>query len=197
MATRGPEKQFDRAEALDKAMQVFWRRGYEATGVSELLDGMGIGRQSMYDTFGSKYELFLEALREYGRRELTRMIGVLQAPGSPLANIRGLLEMQELEQKKHPGSGCLMGNTMAELGGRDEDVAAIVRSGLEIIRGALRDTLVRARDAGEIDEDADVEGLANLIVTAVQGTALLTKVHQDQEFSRLALRGLRAVLSGT
>lgn len=176
-------------------MEVFWSRGFEATGVSELLRAMGIGRQSMYDTFGNKHDLFLETLREYGRRELTTMIGILEAPGSPMANIQKLLDMQESRQKHNPLYGCLMGNTMAELGGRDREVAEIARYGLDIIRGALRDTLVRARDAGEIGEGADVEGLANLVVTAVQGTALLTKVNQDQEFSRIALRGLRAALA--
>ena len=62
--TRGPDKQFDPEEALGKAMELFWAKGYASTGLAELLEVMGIGRKSMYDTFGNKRQLYLKA---YGR----------------------------------------------------------------------------------------------------------------------------------
>ena len=61
--SRGPDKQFDPHEALEKAMQLFWTKGYSATGVAELQEQMGIGRKSLYDTFGNKRQLFIKALR--------------------------------------------------------------------------------------------------------------------------------------
>jgi TetR/AcrR family transcriptional repressor of nem operon len=63
--SRGSEKQFDPDIALAKAMEVFWARGYEAASLSKLLELMGIGKKSLYDTFGNKRSLFLKALDHY------------------------------------------------------------------------------------------------------------------------------------
>ncbi len=62
---RGPEKQFDPEEALKKAMKLFWAQGYAATGMAELQSAMGIGRKSLYDTFGNKRQLFIKTLQLY------------------------------------------------------------------------------------------------------------------------------------
>ncbi len=69
--TRGPQKQFDTEVALTKAMEVFWEHGYEATSLSALLKNMGIGKKSLYDTFGNKRSLFLKALEYYARINIT------------------------------------------------------------------------------------------------------------------------------
>ncbi|NKB88206.1 MAG: TetR family transcriptional regulator [Acidobacteria bacterium] len=194
MTPRGPDKQFDRERALEAALELFWRKGYEATGVSDLLEAMGIGRQSMYDTFGNKRELFLTALREYGLRRIAYVREVLRAPGSPMANLERLLHEMENDEE-HCDCGCLVGNTIAELGGRDDEVAAMARAGVATIRGAVLEALQRARELGELRSDTDVEALASLVISTVQGTALLLKAERDLEFGHAAIRGLRAALA--
>ena len=79
--TRGPDKQFDREAVLERAMEAFWAGGCEATGVSDLLKTMGIGRQSLYDTFGDKRSLFLETLRHYFRTRVEPAMAGLRAEG--------------------------------------------------------------------------------------------------------------------
>jgi len=175
-------------------MDLFWTKGYEATGVTELLTTMGIGRQSMYDTFGNKRDLFLEALRVYGQQRVTEAVATLQGPGSPLGNIMRALDMAERMLGEHGAEGCLMGNTIAELGGRDGEVADVARHGMGLIRGAIHDALQRAREAGEVSLEADIEALADLVITTVQGSLLLSKVNEDLTMSRSALRGLRSAL---
>ena len=64
-------KEFDRDAALDRAMHVFWKKGYEATSLPDLLQAMGIARQSLYDTFGEKHALFMAALERYTQLILT------------------------------------------------------------------------------------------------------------------------------
>ena len=86
--TRGPSKQFDTEVALEQAMKVFWAYGYEATSLSELLKRMGIGKKSLYDTFGNKQSLFLKALEHYAHTNIRDLRTRLEAEGSPLGNLK-------------------------------------------------------------------------------------------------------------
>jgi TetR/AcrR family transcriptional repressor of nem operon len=88
----GRPREFERDEALDKAMDLFWSQGYEATRVAQLCAHMGVGRQSLYNTFGDKESLFTEALTRYKQLRLEPMITGLRGPGSGLENVRRLLE---------------------------------------------------------------------------------------------------------
>ncbi|NEO92378.1 MAG: TetR/AcrR family transcriptional regulator, partial [Moorea sp. SIO3G5] len=87
----GRKLEFDREEALEKAMDLFWSKGYNATGLNDLLKHMGIQRQSLYNTFGSKHALFLEAVQNYGQTVVCCIEQRLNEPGSPLENIRNLI----------------------------------------------------------------------------------------------------------
>ena len=96
----GPQKQFDRDEVLERATQLFWERGYEATGMTHLLEHVGIGRQSLYDTFGGKRALFLECLSHYFRGRMGPVMAQLRGPGSPLDNMRQVFKMFEKMKKE-------------------------------------------------------------------------------------------------
>src|ERR671916_2831660 len=109
-------KEFDRDEALQRAMEVFWSRGYEAASVGELVKHMGINRQSLYDTFGDKHSLYLQALDRYREVEGQKMYGVLERPGSVKRALRELFEgVVENALGESGRRGCLVGNAMSEL----------------------------------------------------------------------------------
>ena len=76
-------REFDSDQALEKAMQVFWTKGYEATSLSDLLSAMGISKSSFYATFGSKHELFLATLDRYGETHGAQLIALLKSNESP------------------------------------------------------------------------------------------------------------------
>ena len=192
--TRGPDKQFDREQALDKAMEVFWAQGYKATGVTELLQQMGIGRQSMYDTFGNKRSLFQEALRRYADEYAGRMIAILEAPGSPMGNIDNVFDFWEEMLRERGACGCLMGNTAAELGPHDPEMAAALRSVFERLEQAFANTFRRAQAEGELAADLDADALASLLVVTGQGTALVSKLYGDPGLARSVLSGFRSLL---
>src|SRR5260370_35780377 len=84
-------REFDREAAVERAMSVFWRKGYAATSTDDLLRAMHIGRQSMYDTFGDKYRLYLEALERYQRESVAENIRRLRSAASPLAGIEAFV----------------------------------------------------------------------------------------------------------
>ena len=193
----GRHREFDRAEALDRAMHVFWDQGYEATGLTVLLDRMGIGRQSLYDTFGSKRALFEEALDLYGKTVLGAMIERLNAPGSPLANISAVLDMIEGNATTRAGVGCFLANSVAEFGcGEPEMTAALLRR-VKAVESAFRRALKRAQDAGEMDGAADLRSLARSLTTTIFGCSLMIRVGAGRGYIQDTLRAARMMLANT
>lgn len=174
--TRGPEKQFDIDVALGKAVEVFWRHGYEATSLSELLENMGIGKKSLYDTFGNKKSLFLKALEHYAHTTIQDMCDRLSADGSPLANLKQLLRNWQEMHSQRGSCGCMLGTNIADFNTDDEAIALIMRAYLRQMEDAFAATLVRAQAAEEISPDADPRKLARLLLCMTQGMALLGRV---------------------
>jgi AcrR family transcriptional regulator len=83
-------REFDRDEVLERAMSVFWSKGFAATSTSDLVEAMQIGRQSMYDSFGDKRALYLEALAQYQQQSVTAHIGRLRSGKTALAGIEAM-----------------------------------------------------------------------------------------------------------
>src|SRR3954464_11387329 len=104
-------KEFDREEALNRAMEVFWSRGYEAASVGELVKRMGINRQSLYDTFGDKHSLYLQALDRYREVEGAKLFELLERPGPVKRALRHLFRsVVERSLDDEERRGCFMGN---------------------------------------------------------------------------------------
>lgn len=177
--TRGPAKQFDTNLALEQAMKVFWAHGYEAASLTELIQEMGIGKKSLYDTFGNKQSLFLKALEYYANTTLRDIRDRLRADGSPLHNLKQLLrDWQEMHGQ--PGScGCMLGTNIADFNTNDEAIAKIMRFYLQQVEDVFAATLIRAQAAREISPEAMPHNLARLLLCMTQGVALLGRVMDD------------------
>jgi TetR/AcrR family transcriptional repressor of nem operon len=183
----GPDKRFDRDEVLEKAMNVFWERGYEATGISQLLERTGIGRQSLYDTFGDKRSLFIETLNHYFRTRVGPLLAQLRAPGSPRENLLQAFRMAEKTISQADFHGCMIGNTTAELTERDPEVKVLVKGYLDAMEDAFTELLRRGQKAGEFPDDIDPRDLARVFVHTLQGLTLLHKVLRDPGTARVVL----------
>ena len=191
----GPAPQFDRQEVLRKAMELFWEQGYEETGMTQLLEHVGIGRQSLYNTFGGKHDLFLEALEAYDHGFLQTMVEVLEAPGSPLGNLRRVFGLWESMVSSGEFRGCLYASASASLGRHDREVAKVLENSYKRIEGAFARTLERAKEQGELRPEIDAEDLARLLVNTGQGLAVLSSV-RGVEHARGVLRSVDALLEG-
>ncbi len=189
----GPAPQFDRQEVLRKAMELFWDRGYEATGMAELVEHVGIGRQSLYNTFGDKHSLFLEALEAYDQGFVQNMIDVLQAPGSPIGNVRNICRMWVQFASDENFKGCLMASASASLGRSDERVAKRLEGSYERLERAFHQVFERARKAGELEPATSTRDLARLFVNTGQGLAVLAPV-KEPRFTKSVVRSLLALL---
>src|SRR6266852_2659468 len=120
-------KEFERDVVLDRAMQVFWSRGYEATSIQHLVGRMGIQRGSLYDTFGDKRRLFFAAVDRYDQVVTAKLLAALEEPASGKDAIRKFFRLK-LKLSVEPGRprGCLVTNSAAELASRDRSPATRV-----------------------------------------------------------------------
>ena len=187
-------KEFEPLEALDAAMELFWRKGYEAASMRELLDAMGIGRGSFYDTFGDKHALFLAALDRFQEVRTSWVEEVLV--GSGLEGVRevfgrtvdGLVEFE-------PRRGCLLANAAVELAPHDPEVAARISGYVHRAEAAFEDVLARAREDGELSADSDPKALARFLVNTLHGLRVLARAGSDREtledIVHVALEALR------
>ncbi len=175
-------------------MLLFWERGYEATGVSQILEHLGIGRQSLYDTFGDKRSLYLECLSHYFSTRVGPMLAQLRAPGSGLENIRSFFKMIEEIAETGESDGCLIGNCTAEMVKRDPEIGDRMAGYFKAMEDAFNDALERAKKEGEISADASPRDLAKAFVIMLQGIALISKVVPDPEFSKSVLKSASAIL---
>jgi TetR/AcrR family transcriptional regulator, transcriptional repressor for nem operon len=175
-------KEFDRDEVLHKAMEVFWSRGYEAASIEDLVKHMGIKRQSLYDTFGDKHALYLQALDRYREVESRKVFELLERPGSVKQNLRQLFEgVVEGSLCDGQRRGCFMGNAMSELAGRCQETAARTCSNMAAAEEAFYRALLRGRKDGEIKGVREPRAIARFLYSSLQGLALMAKATQDRK----------------
>ena len=182
---RGPDKQFDPEAALDKAMALFWAKGYAATGLSELLAAMGIGRKSLYDTFGNKRALYLKVLQRYSETVAGGLYRRLNDPDRPaLENLRAVLRALADEHAAAMSPGCLFGVSMAQFRTDDAEMAGVLRDHMARVERAYHKALSRAQAEGDLKPTTDVRNLARLFMSAHQGLSLIGRVTETPEVPR-------------
>ncbi|MFI5712529.1 TetR/AcrR family transcriptional regulator [Kribbella sp. NPDC051620] len=176
MAMGRPMK-FEAGEALDKAVEVFWQRGFAATTPQTLADELGIGRGSLYNTFKSKHHLFDLALRRYSATRVAALAEGLDGPGPLLPRLREA--MRTLAGIGDHRYGCLIVNSVAELGSTDEGVADVAKDLFIQIEHTFRAALERARATGELTSERSPADSASALLAAVIGTSVLAKSGAD------------------
>jgi TetR/AcrR family transcriptional repressor of nem operon len=168
-------KEFDREAALVKAMQVFWTQGYAATTTDDLRIAMGIGRQSLYDTFGDKRTLFLEAFIHYNEISGAAFAEACIRPTSAVAGIRAMLMQVADQTPQDRARGCLFVNTVAELADRDPEVGAIVKTVTESGVGRFAAAVQRAKDSKEVAASVDPKTAGRYLFSSLSGLRLAGK----------------------
>ena len=165
-------REFDSEEVLERATRLFWEKGYAATSTDELLQAMGIGRQSLYNAFGDKHGLYLEVIRRYGQQSLAQHITNLNRPRSPRAGLEalllGLLAPSEGERRL----GCLGVNSVCEFGDSDAALGEIRASGGQVLRRAVLERVQQALAAGELSSQLEAGETADFVLMTMQGIQL-------------------------
>jgi TetR/AcrR family transcriptional regulator, transcriptional repressor for nem operon len=167
-------REFDRELALERAKGVFWAKGYAPTSTEDLLAAMGIGRQSLYNAFGDKRALYLEALERYQRATASGHLQRLKAPASPLAGVKALLLGLIAEDDGQRALGCMGVGAVAEFG--SDPVLAELRARIgPVLSSCLVERLREGQAQGEIDPAMDVEDAARFIQMTMTGLQLAAR----------------------
>lgn len=179
------EKNFDRDEVLDKAMQAFWSRGYEATSIQDLVDCTGINRGSLYATYGDKRALFLATLRTYDEKMRRKLLSDLEAQYAPRDAIRHLF-LAFLSQTSERGAnrGCFLTNTALELAAHDSEVRRIVARAQAQIEAFFARMIRKGKQRGEVSPDVrTLESARGLLATMI-GFVVLARSRPEQGLLR-------------
>ncbi|SEG89697.1 transcriptional regulator, TetR family [Thermomonospora echinospora] len=185
-------KEFDPDAVLQKALELFWERGYEATSMADLVERLGIARASIYGTFGGKHALYLKALERY--LEQSDVIERLSQPGPVLPAVRALFDAyvaECLDDRR----GCMVVNTAVELAPRDPVMARRVTASWDGLEAALTSALIRARAQGELGAGKDPRALARLLLVLLQGIRVLGRADPDPARLRDAVDQAMATLN--
>jgi TetR/AcrR family transcriptional repressor of nem operon len=169
-------KSFDEEAVLDQAVQLFWERGYEGTSLADLETHLGLGRQSLYNSFGDKHALFLKALDRYRREVGDSALAQLNSPDAGLDAIRAFFQWS-VESLTSPSlrRGCLVTNTISERASQDPDALLRCNHARDALERAFRRALVHAKERGELPQGFDVEATATLLVIQNYGLTVLAK----------------------
>ena len=193
----GRPRAFDEDQALDGAIDVFWRLGYEGASLAELTQAMGINKPSLYAVFGSKEKLFVRSLERYGLTYREHLDAVL-AKSTTYEVIESYLRSIAESATRGSVPGCLSiqgGLSCAPNNAHIPQLLAEYRQGLE---DTVADALAKTEDASRCAHDIDTAALAGYVVTMGQGLAVHAAAGAEQSkldaIVDVALAGLTNLL---
>lgn len=178
-------KEFDQDLALNNAIRLFSQKGFAATSTEDLMLAMGIGRQSMYDTFGDKKSLFLKAMERYSQNSCELIGNELAKPGPPLVVLRKALIAFAERKDMSSSEGCMGLNALSEFGRSDTEINAATHEAATRLRKQILRLLREAAKSGELKKQ-QISSAADFVEATFAGIRYAAKSGRD----RKALRSL-------
>lgn len=176
-------KDFDEQAVLQKAICLFWNKGYNGTSMQDLVEGLGISRSSLYDTFGDKHQLYLKALDAYQLQygsQLCKLTGESASAKDAIRQILDLVITDLLadEQRK----GCFVVNAGIELASHDQDVNKMICQTEQQLEQAFAKVIRSGQEKGEIDKSKDAQALARFLNNTVKGMQVSVKATTEHNY---------------
>lgn len=176
----GRNKEFDTTLVLHKAMEVFGHYGYEGTSLKHLLDGLGIARQSLYDTYGTKRDLFISALKHYVTAKSDSVISYLANSDSVKQGITGVFhEGASILKDENRRKECFIIYSAFDRIPHDTEIAEFITMDLKRLERVFHETLVRGQSQGEISHRHELRALACYLNYARHSMTQLAKITSD------------------
>jgi TetR/AcrR family transcriptional repressor of nem operon len=174
-------REFNRDEVLERAMQVFWSKGYAATSMRDLTEAMGLSKSSLYDTFGSKHDLFLESIDFY-RDNVTIQVRSVAELEKPAMQVIAAVLGRAVDRILEPNGrrGCFLNNCAVEIGPIDDKAAERLRAGFGVMEETFLRLVRRAQLEGAISPTRDALSLARYLTSTVNGIMVIGKANPDR-----------------
>jgi len=184
MTRTGRPRAFDTQQALARARDLFWSRGYADTSVQDLVDELGVQRGSLYAAFGDKHDLYLKSVALYARENREQLEAILR-DGPVLPALRRMLldpsALTGAPDQQRGRRGCLVGNTTAELVPGDDAARTLAAAAYDDFTEIVTTALARAQAAGEVTTSATPVAQARLLLLLFQGSALVSRAQPDRD----------------
>ena len=164
-------KEFDQDEALDAAIGVFRAHGFEGTSTPMLVDAMGIGRQSIYDTFGDKWQLYCAAVRRYVASEVEAHLAALRGRPRAIDGLRAMID----RVVRDANEACLGIGSISEFGRSRDDLTSIHAASGRALQGAVSQRLREAQADGDVARDLDADDAAEFLLANVAGIRIAAR----------------------
>lgn len=175
-------KVFDERVVLDKAMNLFWQKGYNATSAQDLVDSLGISRSSLYDTYGDKHSLFIKALQQYRKERIDGTIADARSTEDVEAYIKSLFEFVKTEAlQEDRAKGCFMINSAVELAPVDVEIATIVNSIMCDFEDAVCKAIKKGQDTGVFTVKYSARSLARFVFNSLNGLRVTVKFDASEK----------------
>jgi TetR/AcrR family transcriptional repressor of nem operon len=177
----GRPREFDEAAALEAAMKCFWQRGYEATSVRDLAQEMGISAPSLYNTYGDKRALFVQALERYLEQSTRARITRLEDSLPPKQAIRQFIgEIIKRSVNDRERRGCFLINSALEVAPHDRELGALIADRLAEIEAFFYRSIKAAQAQGTVPLDRAAKDIARLLLGVLLGIRVLARSKPDR-----------------
>ncbi len=188
-------KLFNPDDALLKAKDVFWQKGFNATSMQDLIDGMQISRQSLYDTFGNKQELFEQCLNIYQKEAIKLNCDILESTKNTKLIIQDFFDyLVEVIITDTNEKSCFMINTLMETIPTDSEAQNIILKNVNELENAMFKVLEKGIKKNHFTSDFSNDELANHFITAMHGIKVIGKIKKDKNTLNNLVRTTMCVL---
>lgn len=174
-------KQFDEEEVLNRALELFWKQGYNATSMQDLVSHLGINRASLYDTYSGKRQLFNRALNNYRLHNAQGISDFLNKYDSVKEGLHKLFKNsinESVSDKDH--KGCFVTNTTTELLPGDDEIHTVLIENKILFEGIFEDYINKGIKSGEIDSSKNAKSIAGFLFMLNNGLRVTAKVNPDR-----------------
>jgi TetR/AcrR family transcriptional repressor of nem operon len=169
-------KEFNEDQALDKAIEIFWHKGYNGTSAQDLVTYLGLSRSSLYDTFGDKQKLFSKSLQRYQKQAQNSVEQLFDESKNIKETLHAIFEQAVIESlEDRITKGCFMVNSSVELAMHDEDISKIVKNNSHIMEEVFTKAVQKGQENGQISKQQDARVLARFIFNNYSGIRVLAR----------------------
>jgi TetR/AcrR family transcriptional repressor of nem operon len=175
-------KEFNEDQALDKAIEIFWHKGYNGTSAQDLVNHLGLSRSSLYDTFGDKQKLFVKSLKRYQKQNLDSLNELFENAENIKTALTEIFKQAVIESlQDRITKGCFMVNSAVELAMHDPEIAKIVYDNQKVVEDFFCNTVKKGQDLGQISDRLDARSLARFIFNNYSGIRVLARAGEKDK----------------